>query len=660
MGEKIFKQFDMGDAQIKSIDEKERVIWHPITREVPDRYGDIVRVDGMDASEFARKPAVLYGHDYQGKNPVTIIGENIGFKVEGGVIYAGTRFLATEGLSQPLADLINDNWLLQTKKLMGWSIGFIPTEMAEILDGGKFKGYDFKKWKLLEYSSVIIPAHQDAVNDSIAKGIISGEVVKQAPTPEGEPVTKTINQTANGIEPPVAGKPEGEPEPKAPAISKNLGGKMDLKTIKENLAAGKKLEQDEIDYLEKLAAQEAENNARGVKAPPARQLELVDDPNVRVRSMSKIVSLQPRLLSDEEKELQKFNDDMLILSTILKKNPRELKMWEDRFAGSSALRKALDTATSAEGSQWIPTILSADIIAQMKLEAKVAALFPEYVMPSNPWKRPYFGGIDSDNFYLVGESTTDSPTASPASTPATGDVTFTASKLKARILFSDEIAEDSIVPVLATLKADLAKAGARVKEDVIINGDTTATHQDSDVTSSQDRRKAFKGLRKLCPAGTQKADLSTFSSANVLALITGMGKYGVNPSDLAFITGAKSFNKFRANSDVLTVDKYGPQAVLLNGELAKFFGSPILVSEYIRQNLNNSGVYDGSTTDKTQFLIVYRPGFALGIRGGVKLTFLSEGQVDQNQLIMSFRSDFQPLWTPSTTIATIGMGYKVS
>lgn len=645
---KRFRVLELDGLEVKSTFEDERrIIWHPITREVPDRSGDVVRVAGMDASEFVRKPAVLYGHNYQGVNPVTVIGENIGFKTENGYIYAGTKFLSTDtpDMSQALKDLVNDNWLLHKAGLMGWSIGFIPTEMTEIIEGGHFKGYDFKAWKLLEYSSVIIPAHQDAVNNSIAKGLISGEVVRRAPPPEPEvPESKEA-----------AVKPEGEAELKQVSINTAQGENkpMTLKEISEKLAAGKPLDQAEIDFLAKYEAQQA-------AAPAARHMELTDDRKVLVRSMAQIVALPPRLLSNEERELQKFNDDLLIVSTLTGKDPRTLKMWNDRFNSSSALRKAMDAATSGEGSEWVPTLLSSDIIEAMRLDAKVAALFPDYPMPSNPWTKPYFGGVDSDDFYLASESTTDSPTASPASTPDTSSQTFTAKKLKARILFSDELIEDSIVAVLPVLKADLSKAGARVVEDIIINGDTTATHQDSDVTDSKDRRKAWSGLRKLCPAGTQKADLSTFSTANVLALIVGMGKYGINPGDLAFITGAKSFNKFRANSDVLTVDKYGANALILNGELAKFFGSPILVSEKIRENLNNSGVYDGSTTDKTQFLIVNRTGFALGTRGGVKLTFKTDAEVDQNQLIMSFRKAFSPLWTPSTTIATIGMGYKVS
>ena len=171
--EKIKKTLE--DVEIKSIDEETRTIWHKITVEKRDLIGDIVRIDGIDTSKFRKKPAVLYGHSYVGINPVPVIAENVGFKKEGKALYAGTKFLDSSDLSQNLKDLINDLWILNKKKLMGWSIGFKPTETEDLKDekDENVIGKDFKKSLLLEYSNVIIPANQDAINDAISKGIVS-------------------------------------------------------------------------------------------------------------------------------------------------------------------------------------------------------------------------------------------------------------------------------------------------------------------------------------------------------------------------------------------------------------------------------------------------------------------------------------------------------
>ena len=677
-GERILRRLDPADLEIKSIDEKTRTIWHPVTREVEDRMGDIVRVDGAMLDEFKKKPAVLYGHDYRSMNPIPVIGENIGFEKDGDRLYAGTKFLpvTTPGMSQALKDLINDNWILQAKKLLGWSIGFMPVEWSMMMENDEFQGYDFKTWKLLEYSSVIIPAHQDAVNDALKGGSISGAVLKYfdlGARTDFEKTQAAIDENAaaarlehdNRGATPVTIKAPAKVPAANDTTQEPQGGTM-LEKILEKLSKGESLTPEEQAYMDKAKAAFAPPKPAEPAPTPVRRLELNDSPTIgRIRSMTDIMN-EPHgkrtmsgPLNDCEQELQEFAENAYITATLLGKNPRQLKMWDGIIGRSSALRKALDTATAAEGAEWVPTLLSADFITKFRLQSKVAALFNDFAMPSNPWKMPYFGGLSASNFYYVGESISDEATASPPSTPATGDQTLTAKKLKARIYFSDELVEDSIVPVLETLRADLAIAGTEVVEDLILNGDTTAPHQDSDVVDTKDRRKAWSGIRKLCPAAT-KGSLATFTAvSHVAAFKTLMGKYGINPNELAFITGGVGYNKFLALTETLTVDKYGPQAVVLTGELGKLLGVPIIVSEYIRETLNATGVYDGVTMTKTQVLIVNRRGFMLGTRGGVKLTFKAEAEVDQNQLIMSFRKAFQPRWTPSATVLTVANGYNI-
>jgi HK97 family phage major capsid protein len=668
----IRRRLNVEDIDIKTIDSETRTIWHTISREVEDRMGDIVRIGGGDFTDFEKKPAVLYGHDYRSMNPIPVIGRNVGFKVEGDRLYAGTQFLPvnTPGMSQGMRDLINDNWLLHEKNLLGWSIGFMAKKWDAMMENGSFLGYDIKEWALLEYSSVIIPANQDAVNDAIKGGRITGAVVKYFDLGSGQastdPAASKASQQA-GEEPEVI---ETEPakEPAAdPKTQQTTGGTM-LEKIIEKLSKGEELTPEEKEFWTKYQA------AMGPKpaAAPNRTLQLVDTtPRGDVRMIKRFYGASPdddnqKWLADDpktytpaEKELVGFLDDAYIVSAITKRNPRHLKMWDSFFGRSSALKKAMDTATATEGAEWIPTLLSENFIEKFRLEAKVAALFDDIPMPRNPFKLPYVGGMSAANFYLVPESISDSPTASPASTMATGDQTLTAKKLKARTLWSDEFDEDSILAVLPILKKELAIGGAEAIEDCIINGDTTATHQDSDVTESTDRRKIWNGLRDQCPSGT-KVDLGTFATATLLSILTKMGKYAVNPKELAFITGARGYNYLRNLTETLTVDKYGAQATILNGELGKLAGIPIIISESIRENLNATGVYDGSTTDNTVILVVNRRALMLGTRGAVKLTFVSEGQVDQNQLIMSFRKALAYRWTASSTVTTIGLAYNVA
>lgn len=676
-GEKIIRRLNVEDIDTKSIDPGTRTIWHTISREVEDRMGDIVRIGGGDFADFEKKPAVLYGHDYRSMNPIPVIGRNVGFKVEGDRLYAGTQFLPVEtpGMSQALKDLINDNWLLQAMNLLGWSIGFMAKKWDAMMENGSFLGYDIKEWSLLEYSSVIIPANQDAVNDAVKDGKITGAVVKyfdlgggqSAPEPETDAAASNAPQQAGQKPEAIEAKPAEAPAAEL-KTQQPQGGTM-LEKIIEKLNKGEELTQDEKDFLAKAKLAIAPEKKADA---PFRTLDLADKATKSdVRTINRFYGASPddndkkwlpdhpATYSPAEQELVRFLDDAYIVSTLTEKNPRQLKMWGSFFDRSSALKKAMDSATAGEGLEWCPTLLSADFIEAFRLEAKVAALFDDVPMKSNSFKLPYLGGLSAASFYYVAESLSDSPTASPAATAATGDQTLTGKKLKCRALWSDEFDEDSVLAVLPILKKEIATAGMGALEDAIINGDTTATHMDSDVTGSHDRRKMWNGLRDQCPSGT-KVDLGTFATATFLSILTKMGIYGINPKDLAIITGARGYNHLRNLTETLTVDKYGQKATLLNGELGSIAGIPIIVSEYVRENLNASGVYDGSTTDNTIILIVNRKGLILGTRGAIKLTFVGEAQVDQNQLIMSFRRALAYRWTPSASVTTIGLAYNVA
>ena len=75
-------------------------------------------------------------------------------------------------------------------------------------------------------------------------------------------------------------------------------------------------------------------------------------------------------------EFQKRADDLFIVSKILGIDPRQSKLYKDLWEPVSELRKAMTTASSGAGAEWIPTGFSADLIAKVELALKVAALHP--------------------------------------------------------------------------------------------------------------------------------------------------------------------------------------------------------------------------------------------------------------------------------------------
>jgi HK97 family phage major capsid protein len=298
------------------------------------------------------------------------------------------------------------------------------------------------------------------------------------------------------------------------------------------------------------------------------------------------------------------------------------------------LRKALDGGTTNEGAEFIPTGFSSQVHKIGRVPRKVAGLFGTIKMPTDPWKWP-LEQADA-TAYLTGESTSDTATKFTASTPGTSNISFVSKKFAARVLWSAELEEDSIVAIAPYIsyKVDLAHTDA--VEQAIINGDTTATHQDSDTTSASDARKAWKGLRKLAlQVGSNglSLDMSTFSTANMRALRKKMGKYGIMPDRLAIVTSINAYYSMLALTEVLTLQNYGQGATVLTGELGKFDAIPIVVSEFQRQDLNASGVFDNVTTTKTAFQYVNLDQFMLGQRRGPTMTTDNRLYLETDQVV---------------------------
>jgi hypothetical protein len=244
----------------------------------------------------------------------------------------------------------------------------------------------------------------------------------------------------------------------------------------------------------------------------------------------------------------------------------------------------------------------------------------------------------------------------------TGKTTLTAVGHGTRVLVSKDVEEDSIIPLLPFLRSRIIQTLAEGREDCSLNGDTAATHEDSDTHSAAatDRRKMWLGLRAHAHDQSYTADLGELTLSNLRLLVRApMGVYGVNPSDLAIVTGIKGYINLLNLPEVTTVDKYGAQATVLSGELAKVDGIPVIVSEWVREDLNASGVYEASAT-RTVLHIVNRNGFAVGVRRDATVQLLTElyAASDQDALVTRERVIFKDIYPIASSKSTY-MGQNV-
>jgi len=351
----------------------------------------------------------------------------------------------------------------------------------------------------------------------------------------------------------------------------------------------------------------------------------------------------------------------MVRSKIMELHTYKMFRWE--LESNTELRKALNTS---DGSDWVPTGMSATLIDDVRLARKVSGLFGRITIPLGvgSFDNPIRGA--AQRAYLVGESTSDSPSDYPAGTVPTGKVTFTAIKHALLMRVSDEMREDAAIAIMPLVREELVQAIVDAEEDSTLNGDTSTTHQDSNVTASNDVRKSFAGLRYNAggSSGQAAVDISTLSFANLRSIRKKMGRFGVNPTQTAWITGASGYIQLlgdATNLNILTVDKAGDRATWFTGQLAEMDGSPIVVSEFIGQDLNTTGVYDGSTTTDTIILYVNRPAFKYADKpGGILIEQDRDIKVGQDYVVASRRMDFKQALTPGSDEETVGLGYSLT
>jgi phage head maturation protease len=148
--------------------DKPRTIRYVASDETVDRYGDVIRAEGWDLSNYEGNNVLLWGHDHK----LPAIGTTKAW-VEGTRLMADATFWP-EGVSE-FADQL---WrMAEHGGLKAVSVGFMPTKMPnEIKDPETNEwtgGFEFIAQDLLELSVVSVPANPAAL--ALARSVALSE-----------------------------------------------------------------------------------------------------------------------------------------------------------------------------------------------------------------------------------------------------------------------------------------------------------------------------------------------------------------------------------------------------------------------------------------------------------------------------------------------------
>lgn len=322
-------------------------------------------------------------------------------------------------------------------------------------------------------------------------------------------------------------------------------------------------------------------------------------------------------------------------------NPGRVKnLFDSSYAREVDLKnrmKAFGSTVVGAGDELIPTLVSANFISEYELLKKVQGAFKSMNMPSATWELPVQTKVTTARLVGEGAAMTDANFG-------TDKLIMESKKFSEYFILPEELDADSAPGILALARAEVIEAQARAIEKAILEGDVSAPHMDSDVLAADDARKAWKGLRKAALAAGSTVDFAGagLGKTGLDAMRKKMGKYGVNPKELVLILGASGYSQALNISEVSTIEQFGSAATILTGALAVYRGSPVMVSEFIREDLNDAGVHDGVTTNRTYAILVNAKRFYMGQRAPIKVQVKPDARAeyDRWQLVSYQRCSF--------------------
>jgi hypothetical protein len=332
-----------------------------------------------------------------------------------------------------------------------------------------------------------------------------------------------------------------------------------------------------------------------------------------------------------------------------------------------AVQKAIYDGAGV-GAEWIPDQFRAELYEEFQVPRGLRALMPEIQMERNTLLVPVLdrGGRP----YIKGTVTSDTPASYTASSIATAQRSISMAGLACRFVIDDAISEDSAIALVPALQRQISQDLEDAFEDAMINGDTTATHEDAianwnirerwgatGLGGSADHRRAFKGLRRQSFDRGTTENLSTFTNlSHFLGLVKKLGEHSASDK-LCIASPEVVIAQLLDLDEVVTLDKFGPAATVLTGQIGSLAGIPIVMSRFLSADLHTDGKYTGSGS--TSGLLVVNPSsYSVFMKRGILVERDKDITAGAINLVSTMRATFDTL--DGATVKNVAYGFNMS
>ena len=311
--------------------------------------------------------------------------------------------------------------------------------------------------------------------------------------------------------------------------------------------------------------------------------------------------------------------------------------------------RAMDTAETGFGLE----LIGAQYVREMWMAARnddsIVSAIREIPMTDPTTVVPIDGALPGMLF--VGESTSASATAYTTSKTASQRVTLSAKKFTIQQIWSGEMDEDSIIAFTPFLREKLNQSAAAHLGSAYLNGDTTNAGtgninlDDADPADTK-HYLAWDGIRHYWLVDATGQGKNMAAALNLAEINVARGKLNGTDDDVdaavgninwgtdaAVLRGVADWDTYMAMLDgdkLTTVDKYGPGATIVTGELGRIYGIPFVSPGYaIKTEADGKASTTEANNIRGQITLFNPGGFLGGARRDVQLFFDRIQRTDQ-------------------------------
>lgn len=325
-----------------------------------------------------------------------------------------------------------------------------------------------------------------------------------------------------------------------------------------------------------------------------------------------------------------------------------------RKARSDAQR-AMDTAESGYGQQLVGAQYVGDLWEAARPDSRVFGLIDTFEMSAPTAYLPV--EVDVPEMLFVSESTANnSPNYATVKT-GSNRVSVSASKFVIHQMWSGEMEEDSIVPFVPFLRRQAALGIAHYSDSLVLNGDNTNAGtgninlDDADPADTK-HYLAFDGIRHAAIVDNvaNAKDAAGVVSVNLLRDLRGLmldsarivdWGHPTNSDDLVFVSDPETADRIQLLDEVLNWKLYNNRGSILNGEVGRIIGHPVISSMAVSKTEADFKVSNtGSNNTKGQVVAFNRRGFKVGWRRRIRVETERLPGSDQSRVVYSMRLGF--------------------